>query len=140
MMSRRTASAIAAFPMPEATAEDKGPGHLNFTGRLRTKWALIHTDEVYFRDTANGFLAWAVALVISVTFLAGVGRDAGGSRRPGCWRWVADLQSECSRRFTSLWIGTTTKVRLAVVLARPKSRILTTPSGEILMLAGFRSR
>jgi hypothetical protein len=40
------------------------------TGRLRTKWAAIHTDEVYFRDTANGFLAWAVALVISVTFLA----------------------------------------------------------------------
>lgn len=40
------------------------------TGRLRTKWALVHTDEVYFRDTANGFLAWAVALVISVSFLA----------------------------------------------------------------------
>ena len=40
------------------------------TGRLRTKWALIHTDEVYFRDTANGFLAWAVALVIGVTLLA----------------------------------------------------------------------
>jgi hypothetical protein len=40
------------------------------TGRLRTKWALIHSDEVYFRDTANGFLSWAVALVISVTFLA----------------------------------------------------------------------
>jgi hypothetical protein len=32
-------------------------------GRLRTKWANIHTDEVYFRDTAHGFLAWAVALV-----------------------------------------------------------------------------
>jgi len=40
------------------------------TGRLRTKWTLIHTDEVYFRDTANGFLSWAVALVISVTLLA----------------------------------------------------------------------
>ena len=39
------------------------------TGRLRTKWAQIHTDEVFFRDTANGFLAWAVALVLSVTFL-----------------------------------------------------------------------
>jgi hypothetical protein len=39
------------------------------TGRLRTKWALVHTDEVYFRDAANGFLAWAVALVISVTLL-----------------------------------------------------------------------
>lgn len=33
------------------------------TGPLRTKWACIHTDEVFFRDTANGFLAWAVALV-----------------------------------------------------------------------------
>src|SRR5277367_3315556 len=26
------------------------------TGRLRTKWAVIHSDEVHFRDTANGFL------------------------------------------------------------------------------------
>ena len=40
------------------------------TGRLRTKWAILHTDEIYFRDTANGFLSWAVALVITVTFLA----------------------------------------------------------------------
>src|ERR1700687_4955150 len=39
-------------------------------GRLRTKWAHIHTDEVYFRDTALGFLAWAVALVITAAFLA----------------------------------------------------------------------
>jgi hypothetical protein len=39
-------------------------------GRLRIKWASIHTDEVFFRDTANGLLAWAVALVISVIFLA----------------------------------------------------------------------
>ena len=39
-------------------------------GRLRTKWANIHTDEVYFRDTAHGFLAWAVALVITAAFLA----------------------------------------------------------------------
>ncbi len=39
-------------------------------GRLRTKWASIHTDEVYFRDTAHGFLVWAVGLVISVYFLA----------------------------------------------------------------------
>ena len=38
-------------------------------GRLRTKWVDIHTDEVYFRDTAHGFLVWAVALVISAAFL-----------------------------------------------------------------------
>jgi hypothetical protein len=38
-------------------------------GRLRTKWAAIHTDEVYFRDTAHGFLVWAVAVVITAGFL-----------------------------------------------------------------------
>src|SRR5579859_6503166 len=38
-------------------------------GRLRTKWVDIHTDEVYFRDTAHGFLAWCVALVMSAAFL-----------------------------------------------------------------------
>jgi hypothetical protein len=48
------------------------------TGRLRTKWTLIHTDEVYFRDTANGFLAWAVALVISVTLLASAATSMAG--------------------------------------------------------------
>jgi hypothetical protein len=38
-------------------------------GRLRTKWATIHTDEIYFRDTANGFLAWAVGIVMTAAFL-----------------------------------------------------------------------
>ena len=31
--------------------------------RLRTKWVSVHTHEVYFRDTAHGFLVWAVSLV-----------------------------------------------------------------------------
>lgn len=39
-------------------------------GRLRTKWATIHTDEVYFRDTAHGFLVWAVELLMTAAFLA----------------------------------------------------------------------
>ena len=39
-------------------------------GRLRTKWVAIHSHEVYFRDTAHGFLAWAVAVVITAAFLA----------------------------------------------------------------------
>lgn len=37
-------------------------------GRLRTRWVSVHTDEVYFRDTAHGLLVWAVGAVIS-TFL-----------------------------------------------------------------------
>jgi len=38
-------------------------------GRLRTKWANMHTHEVFFRDTAHGFITWAVATVIVATFL-----------------------------------------------------------------------
>jgi hypothetical protein len=38
-------------------------------GRLRTKWVAIHSHEVYFRDTAHGFLVWAVAVVITAAFL-----------------------------------------------------------------------
>src|SRR5271155_2881780 len=36
-------------------------------GRLRTKWIGAHTNEVFFRDTAHGFLAWAFATLISAT-------------------------------------------------------------------------
>ncbi len=39
-------------------------------GRLRSKWVSVHTHEVYFRDTAHGFLVCAVSLVIAVAFLA----------------------------------------------------------------------
>jgi hypothetical protein len=40
-------------------------------GRLRVKWSSIHTDEVHFRDTAHGLLAWAVATLITVAVMAG---------------------------------------------------------------------
>ncbi len=40
------------------------------TGRLRTKWVGIHSNEVFFRDSAHGFLAWAFATLISATALA----------------------------------------------------------------------
>lgn len=40
-------------------------------GRLRVKWVGVHTDEVYFRDTAHGLLAWAVATLLTAALLAG---------------------------------------------------------------------
>ena len=48
-------------------------------GRLRTKWATIHTDEVYFRDTAHGFLVWAVGLVITASFLSSAAASIVGA-------------------------------------------------------------
>ena len=39
-------------------------------GRLRTKWTGTHTHEVFFRDTAHGFVTWAVATVILAAVVA----------------------------------------------------------------------
>ena len=39
-------------------------------GRLRTRWVGVHSDEVYFRDTAHGFIAWALASVLGAVLLA----------------------------------------------------------------------
>jgi hypothetical protein len=47
-------------------------------GRLRTKWVSIHTDEVYFRDTAHGFLVWAVGVVISASLLGSAAMAMSG--------------------------------------------------------------
>jgi hypothetical protein len=47
-------------------------------GRLRTKWVGVHTDEVFFRDTAHGFLAWAVATLAVVGLAAMVGGAVAG--------------------------------------------------------------
>lgn len=59
-------------------------------GRLRTKWVAVHTDEVYFRDTAHGFLAWAVAalgtaalLTTVIGSIVSVGIQAGASAAGG---------------------------------------------------------
>lgn len=48
-------------------------------GRLRTKWTRIHSDEVFFRDTAHGFLAWALAAVLTAAFLSSAAASMIGS-------------------------------------------------------------
>lgn len=48
-------------------------------GRLRTKWVGLHTDEVFFRDTAHGFMAWALATVLVVLFASSAASSAVGT-------------------------------------------------------------
>jgi hypothetical protein len=43
-------------------------GHV--TGRFRHRFIGIHDNEIYFRDTAHGFVAWALALIVGAAFLA----------------------------------------------------------------------
>lgn len=53
-------------------------------GRLRTKWAGVHGDEVYFRDTAHGFLAWAIATLLTASVLSSaVGSAVGAGAQAG---------------------------------------------------------
>jgi putative Mn2+ efflux pump MntP len=52
------------------------------TGRLRTRWTGTHVHEVFFRDTAHGFVTWALATVV----VAGIAASSitsviGGSSR-----------------------------------------------------------
>jgi hypothetical protein len=52
------------------------------TGRLRSKWHVLHDDEVHFRDTANGFLSWSVAVVVTVAFLGAAAASMAGAAAP----------------------------------------------------------
>ena len=52
-------------------------------GRLRTKWVGVHTHEVFFRDTAHGFLAWGFATVVSAAFLAAAASNIAGGASLG---------------------------------------------------------
>jgi hypothetical protein len=53
-------------------------------GRLRTRWVSVHTDEVFFRDTAHGLLVWAVGAVISASLLtSAISSVASGVAKAG---------------------------------------------------------
>ncbi|WP_330217143.1 hypothetical protein [Pseudoxanthomonas suwonensis] len=76
-------STIAWITLTSIAASGLG-GYL--AGRLRTRWVSVHTDETYFRDTAHGFLAWAVATLLTAAVLTtaigailGTGAKALGS-------------------------------------------------------------
>ena len=53
-------------------------------GRLRTRWAGVQADEVYFRDTAHGFLAWTVATLVTAALLtSAIASVVGGGAQAG---------------------------------------------------------
>ena len=70
--------AIAWLVLTQVLASALG-GYLG--GRLRTKWTGVHTDEVYFRDTAHGLLVWAVGMVITAGFLASSAASFAGAQK-----------------------------------------------------------
>lgn len=74
-------SAILWLTLTQLLASGMG-GFL--AGRLRTKWVDIHTDEAHFRDTAHGFLAWAVATLATAALLtSAIGSIVSGGVQAG---------------------------------------------------------
>ncbi|MBC7709742.1 MAG: hypothetical protein H7203_06760 [Rhizobacter sp.] len=74
-------STIAWITCTQIAASGLG-GYLS--GRLRTRWAGADVDEVYFRDTAHGFLTWAVASLVTAALLTStVGSIVGAGVKAG---------------------------------------------------------
>lgn len=64
-------------------------------GRLRSRWIGARTDEVMFRDTAHGFLAWALAtLAVAILF-------ASGATLTGAVAAVTDAPAEAAQQITA---------------------------------------
>lgn len=92
------AGAVAWIAFTQLAAAGLG-GYL--AGRLRLKWSHVHGDEVHFRDTAHGLLAWAVATLVTVALLAGGVKaalggalDAGVAAAPAMAAVAADAPSD----------------------------------------------
>lgn len=52
-------------------------------GRLRTNWTGLDRDELFFRDTAHGLLAWAVATILSAVLAVSVVSNIAGAGARG---------------------------------------------------------
>jgi hypothetical protein len=63
-------------------------------GRLRTSWTGVHSDEVYFRDTAHGFLAWAFASVLGAALLASPASSLLGGAANGAAQGATSVASQ----------------------------------------------
>jgi hypothetical protein len=62
-------------------------------GRLRNRWVGVQTTEVLFRDTAHGFLAWALASVLGAILLASPATSLLSSATSGATQAVGSSQS-----------------------------------------------
>jgi hypothetical protein len=62
-------------------------------GRLRTRWIGVHSDEVYFRDTAHGLIAWAFAAVLGAVLLASPASSLIGGAASGASQATAANQA-----------------------------------------------
>ena len=92
-------------------------------GRLRSQWSTVHEHERYFRDSAHGFLVWALATVACAAVLGGAFSHLLGAAAPAA-NIAADAARKSSATF-SLWL-------VASMLAGALSASLAAIEGGIL--------
>lgn len=116
------------------------------TGRLRVRWVQVPVDEVYFRDTAHGVLAWALATVMGAAFLAsaatvvsgGVAAGVAQDPSPGVNRLTAPILDRLFRPdYRALTEGT--GQRAAGVFAAGRDLVADRDTAGRILL-GFRDR
>ena len=75
-------------------------------GRLRSQWQTVHEHERYFRDSAHGFLVWALATIVCAAALGGAFTHLLGGTTAGLAPAVgvaADVAHKSAAAF-SLWL------------------------------------
>jgi hypothetical protein len=62
-------------------------------GRLRNRWIGVEPTEVHFRDTAHGFLAWALASLLGAILLASPAGSLLGGATSGAVQTASSSQA-----------------------------------------------
>jgi hypothetical protein len=106
-------------------------------GRLRSGWSGVHGDEVYFRDTAHGFIAWALASVLGAAVLAGPASSLIGGTASGLTQAAATQASQSAGPLDG-YVDTLLRADPAAPAA---SNSQSDPRGEVtrLFIRSFRS-
>jgi hypothetical protein len=73
-------------------------------GRLRSQWQTVHEHERYFRDSAHGFLVWALATIVCAAVLGGAFTHLLGGATAGLAPTVAADVARKSAATFSLWL------------------------------------
>ena len=99
-------------------------------GRLRTRWMGLHSQEVLFRDTAHGFLAWAFAAVLGAAALGGAATYVVGGVTSGAVQGAAQSAASPTDYFSDTLLRrgtgaalsssdvTATRREVGIILAR----------------------
>src|SRR5882672_5322307 len=99
-------------------------------GRLRSGWSGVHGHEVYFRDTAHGFVAWALASVLGAAVLAMPASSIIGGTAAGLTQGAATSASQTA----SPMDGYVDTLLRADPSATGAAHTQTDPRGEMLRL------